>query len=680
MDLGKQKHHQLLRDHVLQPYWTQKHTKAFTLLKQMLTSEPVLRAPKFDGTPFILTTDGCKSGFGAVLSQRHTITLPNGEQIVTIHPVGYGSKRTSPIEERYKLYILEFAALKFGFDHFSNIIWGFHVEIETDCIALQDTLCNNKLSTVHARWQDGITPYQIADVHHRPGKSNGAADGLSRKSSGLPHEEGDGSAWSVNEDWESSKGLVNDMFTVETDSGLSSLWTCFADKPLLLDIVKALHDIDHQASERDRKRARHRAMDYYVKDGRLWKVTNGRSIRGITRMECISREEAFELAKHEHTTNGHWGCDLIKLRLLDPVWSPGLDQSIVKAIHQCPQCKNFGPSQLHTLMYPITRRHPFKLLVVDYLSLSKGKGGYHTVLLIMDTFSQYIWGFKLKHHGMAKHTINGLQSITHTFRAPETLMTDGGSHFNNGDVRTWCKANGTGHHVVAAYAPWINGLVENANGQLLGRLKCLCSPELGEDTASDTKPEDITRAWPDHFDNAIRQLNEHIILVFRFSPKELLLGLVVNTTLTPLSTAITEPSNSEVDVQMAYVNQQCLDTADRTALHATKRKAAFDRIVKQSKAGEVICIRKRSASAGIQQSPGQYHVNIMQTTPTMVCTTPCRRVHQKLVPSRDTGRIPHGRTRTRTAAPQIHTQDGNSIGGTGRTENGGTRRSGGRAG
>lgn len=66
-------------------------------------------------------------------------------------------------------------------------------------------------------------------------------------------------------------------------------------------------------------------MDYYVEDRQLWKVTNRHSIRGITRTECISREEAFELAKHEHTTNGHWGRDLIKLKLLDSVWSPGLD-------------------------------------------------------------------------------------------------------------------------------------------------------------------------------------------------------------------------------------------------------------------------------------------------------------------------------------------------------------------
>jgi len=53
-----------------------------------------------------------------------------------VHPIAYASKRTSPTEERYKLYLLEFAALKYAFDQFGGTIWGFPVEIETDCITL----------------------------------------------------------------------------------------------------------------------------------------------------------------------------------------------------------------------------------------------------------------------------------------------------------------------------------------------------------------------------------------------------------------------------------------------------------------------------------------------------------------------------------------------------------------
>lgn len=68
-------------------------------------------------------------------------------------------------------------------------------------------------------------------------------------------------------------------------------------------------------------------------------------------------------------------------------------------------------------------------------------------------------------------------------------MMDGGSHFDNGDVYAWCKAHGTKPHVVAAYSPWVN--IENVNGKLLGQLKRLCNPNLGEDEYEDVRAEDI---------------------------------------------------------------------------------------------------------------------------------------------------------------------------------------------
>jgi len=66
---GQCKHRQFLHERCLNSFWEQKHTQVFLKLKQILVSEPVLHAPKFDGSPFIITSDGCKDGFGAVLMQ-----------------------------------------------------------------------------------------------------------------------------------------------------------------------------------------------------------------------------------------------------------------------------------------------------------------------------------------------------------------------------------------------------------------------------------------------------------------------------------------------------------------------------------------------------------------------------------------------------------------------------------
>jgi hypothetical protein len=67
-----------------------------------------------------------------------------------LHPIAFTSKWMSLMEAKYKPFLLEFAALKFALDKFLDIIWGFPIEIETDCQALKDTLLSDKPSTVHA--------------------------------------------------------------------------------------------------------------------------------------------------------------------------------------------------------------------------------------------------------------------------------------------------------------------------------------------------------------------------------------------------------------------------------------------------------------------------------------------------------------------------------------------------
>ncbi|KAG2739639.1 hypothetical protein P692DRAFT_201668005, partial [Suillus brevipes Sb2] len=163
------------------------------------------------------------------------------------------------------------------------------------------------------------------------------ADALSRRASGQPQKDGDGSAWSVSEDWETERGLVNDLFLIQqTDSTSGMLVTelCnrFKEEPLFLEIIEALFSLDSDKPERERRRAKHRALGYIVEDGRLWRIADGKSTRARARVECVTKKEAMVLAKEAHENNGHWGRDLTKLQLMDRIASPSLDQSIVTAL------------------------------------------------------------------------------------------------------------------------------------------------------------------------------------------------------------------------------------------------------------------------------------------------------------------------------------------------------------
>jgi hypothetical protein len=347
---------------------------------------------------------------------------PNSKEVVKIHPIAFTSKQTSALKEKYKPFLLEFAALKFSLDKFSDFVWGFPVELETDCRVLRNHLTNNKLNSTHSRWHDGVLDHYITDVCHRPGRLNPVADGLSHQYVGKEIRAGDGHEWTVSEDWEARTGLTHDVFAVSeavTTPEYATLRTRFKDERIFLEVVEALGELDHGKSLCERKRARHRASGYMIAEGKLWRIPGGKSICAEARVECVTRAEAREMAWNTHRDSGHFGRDMIKIQLLSKICSPGLDQSIMQAITGCGRCKGFGAAHIHSLLEPITRRHPFELMVCDTLSMSPGKGGYKKLGLYADLHSQKLWVRKLKTAATGMTTRTRLESINHDFPSPK---------------------------------------------------------------------------------------------------------------------------------------------------------------------------------------------------------------------------------------------------------------------
>ena len=229
----------IMKAYKLQPYWKEEHTVTFVKLKAQLVSEPVLTAPRFDGTHFIVTTDPCKDAFAGVLSQKIKSTLPGGKEVTWLHPIGFASKRMLSSKEKYKPFLLKFTALKYSFNKFSDIMYGYPMEVETNCQALCDILLSDKLSATHARWRDGVLAHNIVDRHHIPGKIN-IMDGISRQYEGTDKIPGGGSKWTVTLDWEEVTGLVHDLYHVAGVPELTVLKERFKNKPLFLNVVDAI--------------------------------------------------------------------------------------------------------------------------------------------------------------------------------------------------------------------------------------------------------------------------------------------------------------------------------------------------------------------------------------------------------------------------------------------------------
>ena len=96
------------------------------------------------------------------------------------------------------------------------------------------------------------------------------------------------------------------------------------------------------------------------------------------------------------------------------------------------------------------------------------------------------------------------------------------------------------------------------------------------------------KTWPDHLDDTVRALNNRLLPALKHTPKELLLGLVVDTKHTIPTDSITPATDLHAAVHMVYIAQQRLDGYDEAVWHALKRKTLFDKRVLQWRLGEVV--------------------------------------------------------------------------------------------
>ena len=107
--------------------WDENCEAAFSKIKELLVSAPLLRPPDLSKHFYLWTDASCK-GFGAVLEQCGD----DGKR----YPIAYASRQTNPAEAKYAPTELEVAALVYAVEHFEVYLLGNETTIYTDHQAL----------------------------------------------------------------------------------------------------------------------------------------------------------------------------------------------------------------------------------------------------------------------------------------------------------------------------------------------------------------------------------------------------------------------------------------------------------------------------------------------------------------------------------------------------------------
>jgi transposase InsO family protein len=120
--------------------------------------------------------------------------------------------------------------------------------------------------------------------------------------------------------------------------------------------------------------------------------------------------------------------------------------------------------------------------------------------------------------------VDALTNIADGVLTPRSFMANSGSHFDCAEVHDWAAGRGVQVIKTPPYTTWTNGLAEGYVKLLIGRLKHLCTPMVGESLEEDADTSTTPAAWPKHLVTTVSQLNDCILPLLGYSPQELLTG------------------------------------------------------------------------------------------------------------------------------------------------------------
>src|SRR5882762_2987848 len=194
----------------------------FDMLKCLITSTPIL-ASLDNSRPFRIEADSSDFATGAVLSQQ---SPEDGKW----HPVAFLSKSLSPVERNYEIHDKEMLAIIRAMEEWRQFLEGAENQFEvwTDHKNLEYFMTAKKLNRRQARWSLFLARFDFL-LHHRPGKSMGKPDALSRRA-----DHGSGS-----DDNSNITLLTPGFFAVRALEGLEVVGE---ERDILKDIRKGTRD------------------------------------------------------------------------------------------------------------------------------------------------------------------------------------------------------------------------------------------------------------------------------------------------------------------------------------------------------------------------------------------------------------------------------------------------------
>ncbi|RVW19322.1 Retrovirus-related Pol polyprotein from transposon opus [Vitis vinifera] len=300
--------------------WDDKCQRSFELLKQFLTSAPIVRAPNWE-LPFEVMCDSSDYAIGVVLGQRE-----DGKPYV----IYYASKSLNDAQRNYTTTEKELLAVVYALDKFRAYLIGSSIVVFTDHSALKYLLTKQDAKARLIRWILLLQEFNL-QIRDKKGVENVVVDHLSRLN--IAHD---------------THGLpINDDFPEES-------LMLVEEVPWFAHIANYLvtGEIPSEWSSQDKKNFFAKVHAYYWEEPFLFKYCADTNIR-----KCVPEQEKHGILSHchENACGGHFASQKTAMRVLQSGFLVALTHFLRM------------PMRLHGT-FPYVFWHSYILVGVDYVS------------------------------------------------------------------------------------------------------------------------------------------------------------------------------------------------------------------------------------------------------------------------------------------------------------------------
>lgn len=401
--------------------WTEEAQQAFEALKHAMSVTPVLALPDFT-LSFVVETDACDDGLGAVLMQQG-------------RPLAYLSKALGLKNRHLSIYEKEFLALIMAVDKWRPYLQRGEFEIRTDHKSLSFLGDQVLQSELQRKAMAKLMGLQFKVVY-KPGKENTVADALSR---------------------------VGQLMALQTVTEVQPLW--------IQEIVNSyVTDFDAQTLLAQLCVQSPDASGYWLhkgiirKDKLIW-VGNNSALR----TKLIA-------AVHDSVLGGHSGVQATYQRIKKLFTWKGLKRDVEDFIQQCQICQQAKAERLHPagLLQPLpVPQGMWQDITMDFIEKLPKSGGHDTILVVVDRFSKYAHFIALQHPFSAQQVARVvLEQVVRLHGLPRSIVSDRDHMFTSSFWTHLFKLLGTKLSLITAYHPQTDGQTERVNQYLEMYLRC----------------------------------------------------------------------------------------------------------------------------------------------------------------------------------------------------------------